>query len=203
MSSEIIFKTYVIEKDGLFKPFVIVGSSNAFDMYSNKIARNNYDILKSKGINRFLSKNEIEPILAKDFEAMDDSGCYRGLQKTKKGYINSFFKTVISEDQFIEDGERMEDFLKRNAPKKKRMNEYDYVQLGKDKPVTKFLKFDNKSVKDIGNKRIIAYRSEFGNGTAIGVGKIKDIGNGEFGFVRMGKRKSYTPLFHINDYSFI
>lgn len=199
MSYEIQYGTFVVEKGGLFKPYVITGSNNCYMYYGGKEIRERdvYDISKHYGGDKYLTKPEAEALLGSVYDKVE--GGYRNIQKTKGGFVKSFFKNVITEDELSDDGVWMEKKLKGNKPKQKRKTQYDYVLMAEDKPKTK-LPSDDDELHKICDKRLVAYGS---GGGVIGVGKIKWTSRGEFGFFPMNKRNTYYRIGQIWDYTFI
>lgn len=114
MSYTTIYKTFVIRKGDKYEAYAIVGESNIFTHNGNKevIAKDNR--LIGSG-----SKHEIEIFAGDFYDRMNRGGSYKGLQKTKKGFIESFFKTQITDEEYFNHGNTMEYYLNKNKVTKK------------------------------------------------------------------------------------
>lgn len=189
MSWELLYKRFLVkEPNGSLTPYIITGSNNAFEM-SGKRERSVYDFYKyypkkpKESLREFLGRMY-------DIMAREDSGYLKGVSKTKKGFIEGFYKKTITRDEFIPYGVRMENYLKnkfKSTVKKK--SDYEIGQGLTSKPL---IPVNNENMEKYLGVTVFPHNR---HGEAImGRGKFKRVRDGEYGFFKSkSKRRYYYP----------
>jgi hypothetical protein len=181
MSYEIIYQTFTVMQNGLFKAYIIVGSNNEF--YSTygrgKSPRGrNYHIINKE----FLPRNQVETLIGQQYDKIKDSDSYRIQQKTREGFIKSFFIKTFKPEEVLEDSYRMDKQMSKTVGTRPRI---DYVQVAMTKPKQSF---NTSILPSLVGKRVVFYnRYE----SPVLVGKLSQIGTG-YG-VKISSRR-YRPL---------
>ena len=107
MSYEIDYQHFTVMIDGLYQARIITGSNNEYyaSSWNGKAARGrNYQIVNQTP----LSRPDLEVVLSNLYDRMMQSQSYRLKQKTKSGFINSFFVKTFTPDQVLDDPYKMD-----------------------------------------------------------------------------------------------
>ena len=195
MSYELLYKRFLVkEHNGTLTPYIITGSNNCFEL-SGKRERSVYrfyDNYKKE------PKDSLRDFLGKMYDIMskENSGYSQGVPKTKNGFIEGFFKKIITRDEFIPYGVRMENYLD-NKFKSSRTTKSDY-DVGQCLIENALIKVNNENVRKYAGKTIIPFNRN--NEPIIGKGKFKtvNLARTEYGFFKSHSKKRYTYLDNID-----
>lgn len=195
MSYEILYKRFItVEENEVLTPYIICGSSNCFE-YSGKRERSLQNMLEWKYYTNKYDTEDLVAFLGNVWEDMSKTDYWHKLPKTKKGFVNGFFKNIINKEKLIDNGVDMEIRLNNlNTNKKPRLNAFDVATLKKDEP---FIRLTLDNVTQIYNKSILFFNNYK---QLIGKGRIKKTNNNDIGFFKTGVRRYYQPLNGHNQY---
>lgn len=200
MSGTILYKNFVVKKGNLYRPYSILGATNVRYSSTGKRERNVYDIVNIYGgigdIDGFMTRENTEKVLSLFFNAIGGPQTEVWYaQKTRRGFINSFFKHVISEEEFTNDGLLMEEKLDRKfSGSRSRRTQNEILDSVETKP---FIDIESVNLENYIRKTVVAYNP---NGMIEGIGRFDDepydTGYGRAGylFYIRGKRNKIIPM---------
>ena len=189
MSYEILYQRFLTkDEQGNLTPYIICGSSNCFE-HTGQRERSLQNMFKWKYYTNKFDTSNVKEYLGNVWEEMNKTDSWSKVPRTKNGFVNGFFKKIISTDQLYGSGLGMDIKLKQLFKNPKpRKTYYQYIEEYKNDPL---IEIDSNNVNKIENKRILLFNSQ---GNFVNKGRIKLTNNGDIGFFKTGCSRYYQPL---------
>jgi len=202
MSYEILYKRFLVKDGDKLIPHIIHGSNNCYEATNGKRERCVSNLLTDFGYFKDYDKSDLRKYLGEVYKELKKDDSFKGLQKTKQGFIDGFYKKIIDKNELDLDGVYMEEKLIRKfREKRKTKSTYELMNELKDKP---FIEFNEKKISEIEDKTILGF-NEYKQ--LIAKGKVKKLHKygdcKEYGFFKSRAKRRYYLLYQLKYYKLV